>query len=210
MSANRSGRRLWLAGAIFLGLAAAGCGASATSTTTTQSTASRSQPAAARVPALHVRILSPRSGAATGTVVTVRVSVSQAGQSRKPRLSYALDRHSLRSHGGRVVLRGLTAGRHHLVVTVPGSPAARATAVFHVVPPRPVSPAAATATAPQPTVTTTTAPPPQTSTSPPPATTTTTAPAATPPPATGGIPQNGGGDGDGDNHGAPSDGDGNI
>lgn len=49
----------------------------------------------------------------------------------------------------------------------------------------------------------------------PPAATTTTQPAPAPaakpaPPANNGIPQNGGGDDDSDNHGGPSDGDGNI
>jgi predicted lipoprotein with Yx(FWY)xxD motif len=59
---------------------------------------------------------------------------------------------------------------------------------------------AAPAPAPQP------APPAAANPTPPPA----APPAATPPPPANSIPQNGGGDGDSDNHGGPSDGDGNI
>jgi predicted lipoprotein with Yx(FWY)xxD motif len=65
--------------------------------------------------------------------------------------------------------------------------------------PKPAPPPAA-APAPKP------APPPAAAPAPKPA----PPPAAAPAPPANGIPQNGGGDDDGDNHGAPSDGDGNI
>jgi predicted lipoprotein with Yx(FWY)xxD motif len=77
--------------------------------------------------------------------------------------------------------------------------------------PRKASKSSASQPAPAPPTTTTPPPAP----APPPATTPAPKPAAPPaakpnPPAASGIPQNGGGDDDGDNHGAPSDGDGNI
>lgn len=77
--------------------------------------------------------------------------------------------------------------------------------------PQAAAPPTATTQAPPPPATTKAAPPPTTTTqaAPPPTTTTRTAPLPSKPSGSG-IPQGGGGDGDLDNHGGPSDGDGNL
>lgn len=83
----------------------------------------------------------------------------------------------------------------------------------HKAPAAQTAPPAATTTHPTPPATTTTqAPPPATTTQapPPPATTTQASPPPAKPSSGSGIPQGGGGDGDLDNHGGPSDGDGNV
>ena len=119
-----------------------------------------------------------------------------------------------------VVLAALGAGSYGIVTLSSGTTAATHVAPSGVTPP-------ITATAPNslpsavPSMLRPPAPPvastPPVVSPPPPSTTTTTPPTPPPPPvvqqqspATSGIPQGGGGDGDPDNSGAPSDGDGNV
>lgn len=122
------------------------------------------------------------------------------------RFRYVLDRHLERSGSTRLTFHGLTPGRHHLEVLSAATSTARASTTFTVRAPRPVA-VVVPAEAPR---TTNTTPLPRT---PPPTETTTSAPPpkASSPPSSGGIPQGpNAGDGDGDNNGAPSDGDGNL
>jgi hypothetical protein len=120
---------------------------------------------------------------------------------------YVLDGHT-RFGSRRVIFHGVRPGQHRLIVTLAGDHAVRTQTRFVVkAPPPPPAPAVTTTAAPAPT--TTAAPAPTTTAAPAPTTTAAPAPTTTSPPAGGGIPQ-GGGDGDGDNSGGPSDGDGNI
>jgi hypothetical protein len=209
-------------GVSLAGLLVAACGA--THSATTISAPSTSPAAAHAAPAaMHPRIafVSPRPHARVGSALHVRVHRSEAG-----RVRFVLDGHNVRvTAATTLVYRHLAPGAHRLqaeLLPASGtSPAATASVDFRVrrslPPPSPVTPAGAgtgsPAPAPAPVATQTTASPP-----PPPATTTTPAASPPPPPAATttpaapptGIPQNGGGDGDSDNHGAPSDGDGNV
>jgi hypothetical protein len=197
-------------------LLASGCGGS--SMTATPRTPKATPPTAVAKPAAaatpHLSILSPRAGAHTGSTLTVRVATSGAPGGKAPRLRYVLDRRLTRSGSSQLTFHDLAPGRHRLEVLItPGS--ARTSTTFTVRAPRPVAVVAPVeapqAAAPvQPTQTTSTtapksSPPPQTQTR-----TTAPPPQASPPESSGGIPQGGGGDGDGDNSGGPSDGDGNV
>jgi hypothetical protein len=204
-------------GASVAGLLVAACGASHSATTTRMTTPATTSAATTHVAeaAAHARIgfVDPRAGAHLGSTVHVRVRLSKAG-----RVRYILDGGRARVSGATtIVYRHLTPGTHRLeaelLVASGGRPAATAMIRFRV-----RRPPAAPVTAPPPPVTTTAPAPPvpsQTATAAPPAPPPTAAPptppptAAPPAPPTG-IPQNGGGDDDNDNHGAPSDGDGNI
>jgi hypothetical protein len=146
-----------------------------------------------------VRIVSPKPGAHTGQTLTVRVKL--IGAHKGPvRFRYVLDGSVKRQGAASLTFHGVAAGRHHVVVTLLSNSHVHATEALVVnAPPPPPVPTPAT---PVPVPTTPT-PPPATTPAPAPA------PAPTPPPASG-IPQNNGGDADGDNNGGPSDGDGNI
>ena len=173
------------------------------------------------VRAPRLSILSPRAGAHTGVMVTVRVALHDAPSSRGQRFRYVLDQRLTRSGGARLTLRDVAPGRHRLEVRAAGSPPASSTVTFIVRAPKTVpapapaeAPAAVSVTPAQSPAPTATAPAPPASTprsapTPPPATAPRPAPTTSTPPA-GAIPQNGGGDGDGDNSGGPSDGDGNV
>ena len=165
----------------------------ATSSSRSSTTADPSKPA--RKPRL--RILSPRAGTTTKSTVAVRVALAGAHIAGSGAVKYVLDGSITRTGSTRLTFTGLAPGDHHLVVSLTANRSVKAAVAFAVaVPPAP------------PVTTMTTAVPT------PPATTRTSAlpPATTTTPAAGnGIPQGpNAGDGDGDNHGAPSDGDGNI
>ncbi|HEY1457343.1 MAG TPA: hypothetical protein VGF15_02390 [Solirubrobacteraceae bacterium] len=195
-------------------IAASGCGNSTqtkTQSTQTPVTArvSTTPPRAVVPPAApHLSILSPRAGAHTGSTLTVRVAISGTANTGARRLRYVLDRRLTRLGSARLTFHALAPGRHRLEVFLSGENRGHASTTFTVRAPAPVAnplPAQAASTvpaSPAPTTTTMHTPEPTTSSPPPPSRTT--------PPASGGIPQNGGGDGDGDNSGGPSDGDGNL
>ena len=186
--------------------ALAGCGGSsspkhagAVRAATTTSAASTVAVASTHSAAPKLRILAPRSGATASQTLTVRVKLTGARASGGAAFRYVLDRRITRLGASRLTFTGLAGGHHLLTVMLASDHAVRAKVSFKVPAPTP----------PPVTTTTTTAPPPPattTSVSAPPPTTTTTHPAAG-----NGIPQGpNAGDGDGDNHGGPTDGDGNI
>jgi hypothetical protein len=197
-------------------LVASGCGGGSAAMTSTArapvatSAITAAKPASAPTP--HLSIRSPRMGAHTASTLTVHVALSGATNGAQ-RFRYVLDRRLARSGSARLTFHGLAPGRHRLEVLSAADSTVSASTTFTVRAPAPVAiPAPARA---QPTVSTaapaptTTAPPPRT---PSPSKATAPAPPKTsPPPASGGIPQGpNAGDGDGDNSGGPSDGDGNI
>ena len=202
-------RRFLILSAIALG--AAGCGGSsyatrssspstATPTTATPTTAAATTatatPARAAVAPPSLRILLPARGALTAATVSVRVVVHRAPAGAQ--LRYVLDSGRPQPARPRFTLNGLAPGRHRLVVFLAADRAVRTATTFDVQPPP----------APVPAATAPVQAPPTTTPAPPPPTTTTTTSA--PPPPTNPIPQHNGGDADGDNNGAPSDGDGNV
>jgi hypothetical protein len=150
----------------------------------------------------------------------VRVGIFGGSGRRSTALVYVLDGRKPRKAGRTFVLRHLSPGRHRLSVrTTDGrSPTARATRTFVVKPPPPSTapavtsaPVTPTPTAPAPTTAAPPATTPTTTSAPPPPPTTTAPPPQTSTTPSGGIPQGpNAGDGDGDNQGAPSDGDGNL
>jgi hypothetical protein len=192
-------------------LLASGCGggSSAMTATTRAPVAAPAITAAkpASAPTPHLSILSPRMGAHTASTLTVRVALSGAPAGGAQRFRYVLDRRLARSGSARLTFHDLAPGRHRLEVLSAAGSTVSASTTFTVRAPAPVAiPAPARA---QPTVSTA-APAPTTAT-PAPQTTAPAPPKASPPPASGGIPQGpNAGDGDGDNNGGPSDGDGNI
>jgi hypothetical protein len=204
-----------LGGSLLLILAVAGCGGSGSTTKTSAAVtaASNAPQPAAPAPVRHLSILSPRVGAHTGATITVRVALSGAAASAADRFRYVLDHRFTRTGSDRLTLHELLPGRHRVEVIWTGGGASRAATTFIVRAPAPVALPAPAQTqpsvptpAPQPTSTT---PPPATTA--PPKTTTSPPPEASPPPSAGGIPQGpNAGDGDSDNRGGPSDGDGNI
>jgi hypothetical protein len=205
--------------AFTVALAVSACGGSGKSasaaTHTTTRTSSAQTPVSAPLPRLS--ILSPRQGAHTGATLTVRVAVSHATAGGARRFRYVLDRRLTRFGSSRLVFHDLAPGRHHLLVLMANS-GAHASTAFTVRTPAP--PVAAQAPPPQTQSTTsastpappvTAAPPPAKAAPPPAKPAPPPPPTSTPPPQGGGIPQGpNAGDGDGDNQGAPSDGDGNI
>jgi hypothetical protein len=159
----------------------------------------------------HLSILSPRAGTHTASTLTVRVALSGAPVGGAQRFRYVLDRGLARFGPARLTFHDLAPGRHSLEVLLATTGTARASTTFTVRAPAHVAIPAPAQT--QPTVSTPapapTTPPPRTL--PPTKTTAPAPPKASPPPSSGGIPQGpNAGDGDGDNNGAPSDGDGNL
>ncbi len=208
---TRNARRIGPFGlSLALALVIGGCGGGSSSSTTTATpaaAATRASTPAAAVPAVHLSVLSPHTGAHTGSTVTVHVALSGAPGGTTPRFHYILDHRLSRSGSSTLTFHDLAPGRHRVqVLVVPGS-AARASTTFIVRAPAP-APLPTPVEAPATTAT----PPPATTSTPEPVHTTPKAPPAkaSPPESSGGIPQGGGGDGDGDNSGGPSDGDGNI
>ncbi|MFZ1926573.1 MAG: hypothetical protein WAU42_10570 [Solirubrobacteraceae bacterium] len=199
-------------------LAASGCGSSTSRKTssaagtsaTVAQTSGAGAPASA--PTQHLSILSPRAAAHTASTFTVRVTLSGATNGAQ-RFRYVLDHRLARSGSARLTFHDLAPGRHRLEVLSAADSTVRASTTFTVRAPAPVAipapvPAQPTVSTPAPAPTTTTAPP---RTPPPTKTTAPALPKASPPPASGGIPQGpNAGDGDGDNSGGTSDGDGNI
>lgn len=177
-----------------LALSASACGSGHASPRTTAPTAATAAPTtttATPPPApVHLRIVSPRRGAHVKSTLTVRVSLTGSGPHAA--LKYVLDGRFTHLGSSRVTFRDLAPGQHHLVVFLASRPSVRAKVSFTVPAPPP-----------PPTPTTSAAPPPTTSAAPPPPTT------QAPPPNS--IPQGANaGDGDADNHGGPTDGDGNV
>ncbi len=204
---------------VTVALAVSGCGGSGSgksaSAATHATTRTSSTQAPISVPMPRLSILSPRRGAHTGATLTVRVAVRNAPKSGARRFRYVLDRRLTRFGSSRLTFHDLAPGRHHLLVLMTNN-AAHARTTFTVRAPAPAvvqappseaqsttstsTPAEPAPVAPQPAK----AAPPPAEPTPPPAT-------STPSPQGGGIPQGpNAGDGDGDNHGAPSDGDGNV
>jgi hypothetical protein len=191
-------------------LIASGCGGGSSVMTATSRApvaapaTTAAKPAGAPTP--HLSILSPRAGAHTASTLTVRVALSGAPTGGAQRFRYVLDRRLARSGSARLTFHDLAPGRHRLEVLSVADSTVRAGTAFTVRAPAPI-PAPARA---QPAVSTPASTP--TTTTPPPTETTAPAPPkASPPPSSGGIPQGpNAGDGDGDNKGEPSDGDGNI
>jgi hypothetical protein len=193
-------------------LAITACGSSRPSSTahaTTSPDAVASTPTTTASPALArppgLRIVAPRRGAHVTPTLTIRVSLTGATAAGPRALEYLLDGTLTRLGSSRLTFHGLAPGDHHLVVAVASRPAIRARVSFTI--PAPAAPAAPAPAAPTPVPATTSSAPASTPT-PTPMPSTTQAPA---PPPSGGIPQGpNAGDADGDNHGGPSDGDGNI
>jgi len=197
-----------LIGLLAIGGVAAGCG----TTTQSRSAAARPRPPlAARPDPAHISFLAPTPGASVGPTVLARVKVSGRG-----RVRFILDAGRPRvAAGSAITYRQLAPGRHRLVARLLSFPgqrlAATATARFAVRRPatavaspataHPSSAAAANSTPTQPGAPSThaAAPPARASTpsAPPPPPVTHASPPATHPPVPGGIPQGGGGDGDG-------------
>jgi hypothetical protein len=207
-----------LCASLGLVLVASGCGSTSRKTSSAARTSapvvqSSSTRAPVSAPVAHLSILSPRMGAHTASTLTVRIALSGAPAGSAQRFRYVLDRHLERSGSARLTFHDLAPGRHRLEVILAGASPNRATTTFTVRAPAPVAvPVAARA---QPTVSTpvpaptSTTPPPQ---APPPRKTTAPAPpTASPPQSSGGMPQGpNAGDGDSDNNGGPSDGDGDV
>ncbi len=211
-SATTALRAVGLCISFALAVVASGCGSSSTSPTTGSATTAQASTAAATAPAPAPRlsILSPRTGSHTAPTLTVRVALSGTPSVGGERFRYVLDRRLTRSGAARLTFHDLAPGRHLLEVLSTGTGATPKVTTFTVRAPAPApipSPAQVPSTASTPPPTVASPPPaPPTATSPPPA----PAPTTSAPAASGGIPQNGGGDGDRDNSGGPSDGDGNL
>jgi hypothetical protein len=197
-------------------LAASGCGSGSSPTARPPVAGQARTPKLITAATPHLSILSPRASAHTSSTLTVRVALSGAPAHGTQRFRYVLDSRLARIGSARLTFHDLAPGRHRLEVRLAATSTSRATTTFTVRTPRPIAvvvPAEAPHTTPvpaQPTRTTSTIPPPST---PPPSTKATTpapTPKAVPPKSSGGIPQGGGGDGDSDNSGGPSDGDGNL
>jgi hypothetical protein len=184
-------------------LVASGCGGGspAMTATTREPVAAPATTAAkpASAPTPHLSILSPRVDAHTASTLTVRVALNGARTGGTPRFRYVLDHRLTRFGSARLTFHDLAPGRHRLEVILAGASPSRATTAFTVrAPAPPASPVPAQS---QPAVSTP-IPPPISSTPP---------PKASSPQSSGGIPQGpNAGDGDGDNNGGPSDGDGNV
>ncbi len=198
-----------------LALLIGGCGGGSSGSTTTSTPATTAAQAstttatAVTAPVLHLSVLSPHAGAHTGSTVTVHVALSGAPSGDTQRVRYVLDDRLSRSGSRTLTFHDLAPGRHHVEVLVGHGGGAHASTTFIV---RAPAPAVVPAVVPAPAeVRPTTATPPPTTSMPEAVHTTPKAPPAkaSPPESSGGIPQ-GGGDGDGDNSGGPSDGDGNI
>ena len=194
-----------------LAAAISACGSSHSSTAADAATSPAAVPSAphtttapaAPPPAPRLRIVSPRPEARVAPTLTIRVSLTGAAATGVKALRYVLDGSLTRLGSVRLTFHGLAPGDHHLVVALASRAATNARVSFIV--PAPVVPAPV---APTPAPTQTSSAPPPPASTPPPATSTTPAPAPTP---SGGIPQGpNAGDADGDNHGGPSDGDGNL
>ncbi len=209
----RSPRAVGSLVALGVALVVSACGggyssSSSAPATTTQAAAVSSTTSAAPKPRL--KTLSPRAGSHTGSNVTVRVALVNGKATGPKPFRYVLDGRT-RFGQRRLVFDGVKPGRHQLIVTLVDDRAVRSETPFVVTAPPPppvVTTSAPTVTVPPPA--TTTAPSPPTTTAPPPTAAAPPPPTTTSPPSGGGIPQGGGGDGDGDNSGAPSDGDGSI
>jgi hypothetical protein len=198
--------------AAVVAVAVGGCGGGSSRATVSHSApiAKATTATTAAVQPPHVRILSPRTGAHTGTTLTVNVRVTGTLPRGARFLRYTLDSSLTRKGAAHLTFHGLAPGRHRLEVTLTDDARAHAVSVFTVRAPTP-APATPIPSAPAPAQTTTTmqttqavAPPPKPETSPSPTTT------PKPPASSPGIPQGNGGDGDSDNNGGPSDGDGNV
>ena len=207
MSSGRSS--LWLCTTLALGIAAGGCGSTGSSPPRRAASTSKVSAATAALaaPAARLSILSPRPGTHTGSTLTVRVALAGATRAGVHQFRYVLDRRLTRSGGAQLTFHDLAPGRHRLEALSPGTGAPTAVTRFTVRAPAqvPSAPAIPLPTAPAAAVQPTVSAPPAPSTNPAPA----PMPTESAPPPAGGTPQNGGGDGDADNSGGPSDGDGN-
>jgi len=191
-----------------LGVAACGGGSSshpATNRVTAASTPTVTAPPAPPAPAPRLRILAPRAGARISETLAARVSLAGATVDGVRALRYVLDGTFTRFGATKVTFHDLAPGRHHLAVALVSRPSVRAIVIFTVAAPV-VAPAQVPATTPAAPAPATQAPAPSSAPASPPA----AAPAPAPM-SSSGIPQGpNAGDADGDNHGGPSDGDGNI
>ncbi len=190
--------------------ALAGCGSSSSHTTSNvaASAPASTAPAVATTAAARratLTVLSPRAGEHTGSTVTVRVRLDGAPSGTAHAFRYVLDGRVTRHAGDTVTFSEVAPGRHRVEVLLSADGTVKAERSFAVRAPVP----APTQAAPEQPMTTE-----QHQPEPAPEAKKEPAPKAAEPkepaPSSGGIPQNGGGDGDGDNSGGPSDGDGNV
>ncbi len=190
------------------GLVLAGCGSSSSPPNTAQSAATPAAATTASVataPPPTLRLLAPTRGAHTGTTVTVAVHLTGRAPGGSHVYRYLLDGRESRLGSTHLTFDELAPGPHHLVVTLAHDAGVRAGSFFVVRDPTPVASAQ-----PAPVMTTPTATSPSASTSTEPTRSQPTATPSAPQPSSAGIPQGNGGDGDEDNNGGPSDGDGNV
>jgi predicted lipoprotein with Yx(FWY)xxD motif len=163
-------------------------------------------------PGIHASLLGTTPGAGGANIVTYHghplyhfLKDKKAGQSSGEDVTaFGARWDALSPAGSRVTKPKPKPATSSSGASAPATTQSTTTTVMHTTPPPTV-----THTTPPPTVTHTAPPPPTVThnTPPPPTTTHKTTP---PPPSGGGIPQGGGGDGDADNNGGPSDGDGSI
>jgi hypothetical protein len=223
-----------ISSALAVCITACGSSHSSSNQTTIRAAATHAATATAapapRAPAPRLRIVSPRDGARAGQTLTVRVSLTGLAATGTEAFKYVLDGIETRLGTAQLTFHGLAPGQHHLLVALVARPSVNGSLSFSVpapalapssVPTPIVSAPAAPTTmtppsAPAPRTPTPSATPPAstptppTSSATPPPTTTTQAPIPAPTPMSA-IPQGpNAGDGDNDNHGGPSDGDGNI
>jgi len=200
---------------VAVGLILAGCGGSGSTSAPASQPASTPTASATVVAArpAGLRILSPLAGSHTGSTVTVHVRFTGSAPGG-PALRYLLDGHLSRHGSTRLTYRELAPGRHTVLVSLVGDGAVRTARSFVVRAPAP-PPSEPVHTVPAEPAPSTqmgseherSAPPPESKPSEPKQSPPESKPSA---PETGGIPQGGGGDGDSDNRGGPSDGDGNV
>jgi hypothetical protein len=190
-------------GLLTLGISACGSSHSASHTTAASVTAAATTRTTATVasappPSPRLRILAPRPQTQLDQTVAVHVSITGAKPTDSHSFRYVLDGKLTRFGSKGLTFTGVIPGHHHLVVALVSRPSVKATTAFTVRAPAPTAAPAPTSATPAPTA----APAPTSATS------------STPPPMTqsgSGIPQGpNAGDADGDNHGGPSDGDGDV
>ena len=177
-------------GLLTLGISACGSSHSASHTTAASVTAAATTRSTATVasappPSPRLRILAPRPQTQLDQTVAVHVSITGAKPTDSHSFRYVLDGKLTRFGSKGLTFTGVIPGHHHLVVALVSRPSVKATTAFTVRAPAPTA-------APAPTSATSSTPPPMTQSG-------------------SGIPQGpNAGDADGDNHGGPSDGDGDV
>jgi hypothetical protein len=138
-----------------LALILSACGSSSSSSsaagTSTQAAATTSSTTSTPAPKPRLPILTPRAGAHTGSLVTVRVSLLHARATGADPFRYVLDGRLTRLGSRRLVFRDLRPGHHRLVVMLAGDHGVHGSRAFVVrTPPPPPPPPVVTMAAPAP------------------------------------------------------------